>query len=389
MNQLDAADKAVRLRSSSSDAHFARARLLSHREQRAEAIKEYERAVTLRPQDYVLSLELGRALDQANDVEGALVAFRESERLAPFYAQPHWQLGNALLRSGRRDEALAQLRRATASDPKLLPAAINLAWAVFNGDPIAVEQAIQPQTAAAHVTLAIFFAKHRKAKEAIIQFHAAGGVSNEQRRALLTELLAAKNFTEAYEVWISGHDARPKESRSGTAAITDGSFESDISLDDPGFGWQLARDLQAMRVSLDTNQPHSGASSMRLSWTGDSNPSTPVVSQIVLVEPSTHYRLNWAVRTEELLTIGLPIVTVSDASSDKERVPLPLPLTLLAQSKPIPQGTSGWQDYFIDFTTDENTRAVLIAIRRQPCAIAPCVAIGHVWVDDFSLAKLE
>ncbi|MFN2500340.1 MAG: hypothetical protein ABR557_14770, partial [Pyrinomonadaceae bacterium] len=127
--------------------------------------------------------------------------------------------------------------------------------------------------------------------------------------------------TEAYEVWASGRDASRKESHRVISAITDGSFEKDISLDDPGFGWQLASNLQAVRLSVDTNEPHTGTYSLRLYWSGDSNPSTSVVSQLVLVEPKSRYRLSFAVRTLEMLTIGLPMVTVADASGDDGHAP--------------------------------------------------------------------
>lgn len=380
INQLEAADKAARLSPSSSDAHYVRARLLSQRDQLAEAIKAYERAASLRPHDYVLVLELGRARDQANDVEGAVAAFRESVRLAPFYAQPHWQLGNTLLRSGRRDEALVELRGAATSDPKLLPAAINLAWAVFNGDPRAVEQAIQPQTEAAHMALASFFARHGRPSEATAHFLAAGGVSNEQRRALLTELLAAKNFSEAYLIWSSGRKTNDEGSPRGLAAIANGGFEGPIPLDDPGFGWQLANTLEAARVSLDENQPHAGAHSLRLDWKGNSDPAKAVISQLVLVEPKTRYRLSFAARTQDLLTIGLPLVTVIDASDKEESV--------LVQSNALPGGTTGWQDYATEFTTVETTGAVVIRLRRENCATPQCAILGNLWLDDFLLTRL-
>jgi hypothetical protein len=81
-----------------------------------------------------------------------------------------------------------------------------------------------------------------------------------------------------------------------------------------------------------------------------------------------------------MLTIGLPVVTVTDPSSDNE--------SLLKESESFPRGTSGWQDRTIEFATTETTKAVLVGIRRQNCAVAPCAALGHAWVDDFSLQKL-
>ena len=378
-NQLDAADRAVYLNQSNPDAHYVRARLLSDRGERDEAIKDYERAVALRPHDYSLWFELARARDQENDVEGAVAAFRESVGLAPFYADPHWQLGNTLFRAGRRDEAFVELRRAAISKPKLLPQAIGLAWASFGGDSQALEKVLQFQTPYEHLILASFLARHGRASESLAQFRVAGDPSNEQRRTLVVDLLASKDFAEAFEVWSSGRPANGEVRSRGVASIANGGFEEPITLDDPGFGWQLGRDLKALRASLDATQAHMGAYSLRVDWSGDSDPSKPMISQLVVVEPQTRYRVTFAARTQEMLTIGSPVVTVSDVGSDSERA--------IAQSKTFPQGTSSWQDYTIEFATTETTRAVLIAIRRQNCVMTPCAAIGHAWVDDFQLGR--
>lgn len=379
-NQIDAAENAIRLSPSSPSAHYVRAGLLSNAGQSTEALAEYERAVALRRHDYVLWFELGRARDQSNDVEGAVAAFRESTRLAPFYAKPHWQLGNILFRAGRTDEAFTELRQAVTSSPKLTPQAIALAWAAFNGNASDVEQALRPQTPSAHIALASFFARHGMSSESIAQFRAADAVSSEQRRALLTDLLAAKSFPEAFEVWSSARQTSREASPQSIAVIANGGFEEPITIDDPGFGWQLGRDLHAAHVSLDNSKPQAGTYSLRLDWSGESDPSTAVVSQLVLVEPKARYRLSFAARTQELLTIGLPYVSVIDAGDDKSAV--------LMQSKTLPQGTNGWQDYVGEFTTAETTSAVLISIRREPCATPQCAVFGHAWFDNFSLARL-
>ncbi len=378
-NQLDAADKAVRLSPALPDAHYIRAGLLADKGELAEAIKEYEQAVALRPHDYVLWLELGRARDLANDVKGALAAFDQSVRLAPFYAKPRWQLGNMLYRQGRRDEAMAELRRAAISNPKLLPVAINLAWVAFDGDARAVEQAIQPQTSGMHLALARYFARRGKTSEAVAQFRAADNVSDDDRRTLLRELLAAKHFAEAYAVWSSMRRPKGDDDLQGIAAITNGGFEESITLDDLSFGWQLPRGMKAMQASQDTGQRHSGVQSLRLVWNGDSDPNSSVISQIVLVEPNARYHLRFAARTEELATVGLPLLMVADAGSNDGR--------LLGPTVVLPRGTIEWQDYTIEFTTGNATSAVLIGLRRQSCG-PPCPIFGRVWLDDFSVQKM-
>ena len=377
---LASTDEAVRLSPSDPETHYARAMVLWRMQRFPEAIKEYENVLALRPLDYVPWLDLGSARDRNGDQDGALTAFKEAVRLAPYYGQPRWELGGLLLKTGHRDEAFVELRRAAMSDPTLLRGVIDLAWETYRGDARAVQQALIPETTQARLTLAHFFVEHGYATEATELFRSTSDTTQEDRRALLTALLADRRFTEAYEVWTVGRESGGKEIRSGIGSITDGSFERDISLDDPGFGWQLASNLQVVRLSLDTNEPHTGTYSLRLDWSGDSNPSTPVVSQLVLVEPKTRYRLSFAVRTKEMLTIGLPMVTVADGGGDDGPV--------LAQSKAFPRGTSGWQDYTMEFTTAETTSGVHINILREDCKMVPCPILGQAWVDDFSLERL-
>src|SRR5687768_16762075 len=82
---LASTDEAVRLSPSDPEAHYARAVVFWRMERFPEAIKEYENVVALRPRDYVPWLDLGSARDRNGDRAGALTAFREAVRLAPYY----------------------------------------------------------------------------------------------------------------------------------------------------------------------------------------------------------------------------------------------------------------------------------------------------------------
>lgn len=344
------------------------------------SVKEYERATALRPRDYFLWLELGRARDQAGDQQGALAAFNQTVRLAPYYAQPRWQLGNLLLRVGRPDEAFAELRHAARSDPALLPAVLDLAWGAYAGEARSIEEAVGPQTTGARVALARFLIKHGNISEAMTLYRTTSDASDTDRRALVADLLAAKRFAEAYEVWSPRDCSATSGERRGKAAVHDGGFESNIVLDDVEFRWQPARDTQTVRVSLNTDDTRAGIHSLLIAWSGDSDPNASVVSQLVLVEPNARYRLSFMSRTQEVVTGGLPVVTVTDADDNDERV--------LARSSPLSQGTSRWQEYRVEFVTAGTTSAVRISIRRQNCGGAPCPIFGLTWFDDFSLHKL-
>jgi Flp pilus assembly protein TadD len=90
----DAFDNAVSLTPADAEAHDARAQLSSYLDKPDAALKDLELAVSLRPRDYGLWLELGLTRDQLEDTAGALAAFNESVRLAPYYSKPRWQSGN-------------------------------------------------------------------------------------------------------------------------------------------------------------------------------------------------------------------------------------------------------------------------------------------------------
>lgn len=373
-------NKGANLSPSDPEVRFGYGVALWRAGQHDEAVKQFEWASALRPRHYHLWLELGRMRSQAGDQQGALAAFREAVRRAPYYAQPRWQLGNVLLSMKRRDEAFAELRRAAASDPNLLPSVIDLAWDAYGEDARAVKQAVQPQTTATHLALARFFANQGETIEAANLFRAAGDAADQDRHTLLKELVDAKRFSESYTLWASGRDDSNGTRQSGLGTVTDGGFETEIDADEPGFGWQLARDVATVRFSRDNNEPGSGTHSLRVDWNGASHPWTSVVSQLVLVEPKVRYRLSFMARTEKVVTGGLPVVTVIDANRDGHT---------LAQTEPLSSDTSGWQKHTVELVTSDETHAVRIIIQRQSCPSEPCPIFGRVWFDAFSLQKLS
>jgi hypothetical protein len=229
--------------------------------------------------------------------------------------------------------------------------------------------------------LAKTFARRGKPAEAVALFREAGEVTALGRRELVTALITARDFSEAYEVWSSGRDTHSGDYKGGIGAITDGDFEGEINLDESGFGWQLRRDQPGVAISRDTGQPRSGVYSLRLDWKGGSNPAGAVVSQLVLVSANTRYQLRFAVRTEEIVSGGLPLIVATDASGS---APHPL-----GSSAPLPAGTNGWQEVTLEFTTGDTTRTVLISLQRQSCPSGPCPIFGRLWLDTFTLEKLS
>jgi len=372
---LGVAERAVELNASDPEAHDALAVALARRGEFDAATRALERATTLRPRYFRQWQMLGRARTLVGDSEGALAAYAEAVRLAPFYAEPRWQLGNELLREGRTGEAFAELRRAAESRPALAAYTAELAWRSYDSDASAVAGAVAPASPQGRVALARFFARRGRESEALEQYRAGGREAGEaERRALVADLIAAGKYRAAREVWAG--DAAAASSEADAPGVGDGGFESQSSLAGAGFEWQFARDQPAVRFSLDTAAPRAGARSLLVNFGGDPDPAARLVSKLFTVEPGARYRLTFAARSEALVSAGMPVVALLD----------PADARVLAQSESVPEKTDGWRDYQIEFTTPAD--GALIVVRRSGCAAQKCPIFGRLWLDDFNLQKL-
>lgn len=374
---VEPARRAVEQSPEDAETHSALGVVLDNTRDAGGALAEFGRAASLRPRDYFLWLQLGRARDEAGDPAGSDAAFQEAMRLAPFYSEPRWQYANALYRRGRLGEAFEEMRRASRSNPTLYPVFADLAWGTYRGDARAVEAVVRPSGDAERVSLARLFARKGSGAAAVALFRAAGEVDSNDRRKFLSELLRSRQFASAYEVWAAGRGANEVR---GVGVFDEPGFEGRVNTSEAGFGWRQERAFEGVTLSLDPQQPNSGARSLLIEWSGHASPGVTVVSQLVLVEPGARYRLSFAARTENVKTGGPPLLVVADAGDAGERV--------LAQSEVLPQGTNAWREYSFEFAAGAKTEAVLVSLRRQDCDRNPCPMFGRVWLDDFSLRKL-
>jgi hypothetical protein len=377
VNDLPRVAKAVRLNPSDPQTHVLLGALLEVSNDRAAANSQYQTAVSLRPDDYVLRLQLARGQELAGDTAGAIASASTAVKLAPFYSQPHWQLGNILVRAERHEGGFSELRLAAASKSTLWPSIVDLAWQISGGNVEYVLAAMQPHTPDAYKALAVCFKKHGEHRAAIKMLVAGGEATLLERRAYVGELITEKQFFDARFLWSGEHGHGPDPDMPET--LIDGGFEAETNLDEPGFSWRAAGSDKTITLSLDNTKPQEGRTSLRVDFNGATNPDAEVISQLVLVSPKTSYRLYFAVRTDGLVSGGLPNVTVVDASDSQ----------LFGQTGALPQNTNGWQPITIKFTTGASTTAIQISLRRQPCPAPQCPIFGKLWLDEFILRGPE
>ena len=372
---LGVAKKAVGLTPKDAEAHFVSAVVLGMSNTPAQAGPELEQAIALRPADYTLWQQLGLLRDQSGDKVGALAAFDESIKRAPFYSQPRWNRGNVLLRSGQYDAAFLDLNQAAQSNPDLIPILLDLAWGISRGDVKLTEQLTQIKGDKMRLAFARLLVRRGVAHEAIAQLRDAGEVPEGVRRELIDQLLAKGAFKEAFEVWKSAPAFQSRIWPAGPA-IYDGGFEGSLSFGETGFGWRVPRDLQATSISLDFGAAHSGSKNLRIEFNGNAKTD---LSQLILVEPSTRYRINFASQSQDVVTGGLPFLVVNDAAANSK----------LGQSVPLGKGTTDWQSFSFEFATTPTTTAVVLSLQRENCSTSPCPIFGSVALDSFSLEQLK
>jgi hypothetical protein len=277
------------------------------------------------------------------------------------------------LRLGKYDEAFVDLRAAAASKNTLLPGIIDLAWGLARGDVKTTEQLIQIDNDQERLAFAQFLARKGKGAECVAQLRLLGTPLSEQnRQELVQQLIAAKAFRTAFELWRT-------ETAATQPVIVDGGFEElpRNPFVDRGFSWFIFGKTEPA-IEIDEAEKLSGRKSLRLRFNGDWKAPYDTISQRIVVEPERRYRISFGVRTKELVTGGPPAIAVKDAITNER----------LGQSEAFPGPSSNWQTMQFEFSTKPGTQAILLEFTRVADACNPCPIFGELWLDDFVITDV-
>lgn len=366
-NSIAAADKAVSLAPADPEVHRARARVFNRLQLPVEARKSFEIASRLRYRDDYLWLELGSTRDQLGDTAAALAAFDQAVQWAPHYGHTLWQRGNLKLRMGRHDEAFADLRAAAASKSSLLPSLVDLAWGLSRNDVKTAEQLIHIDNDHERLAFARLLAQRGKGDESVEQVRLlAMPLSEQNRHELIQQLVGAKSFRKAFELWRT-------DTRVALPLILDGGFEElpRHPFVDRGFGWHVFAKTEPA-VQQDESEKRSGKKSLRLRFNGDWKAAQETISQTIVIEPERRYRISFGVKTKDIVTGGPPAIAIRDAVNNER----------LGQSETFPTPTSNWQTMSFEFTTKLGMQAVVLEFMRVAGDCNPCPIFGELWLDD-------
>ena len=346
-------------------------------ENMAAAVREYQVAVSLSPNDYRYWMELGRALEASGDRDGGEKALRRAVDLAPAYSHPRWHFGNLLLREGKLEEAFEQLGHAAEADEQMRPQVFGLAMQVFGGDVNEIAR-VASRSPAGRMQFAVYLSNNRMFDDAMRVWATISPADRRAQSSLSVELrkslFDAKKFHYALEVM---RETDPDTSLPSPEQFWNGGLESSTApVGTNNFDWVINSRPQA-EIGIDS-RAHSGHSSLRMVFKANSLEKIQV-SQVIVVEPGAQYRLECFVRTEGLSSASTPIMVIRDAVDN----------AMLGQAKPLTTGTNEWQQVTFDFKTNPQHDGIVVGFYRTPCGEEQiCPIFGTVWYDDFNLQRI-
>lgn len=374
----EAAELAISLGPDDPQTHYSAAVLFERTfvpEDQKRSLAEYEVAVALSPNNYVLWLEFGKARERSGDQIGAEAALRKALELAPNYSRVQWALGNAVLRNGKTEEAFTEIRKAVAGDATYTNSAAGIAWQLLGGDMAAVRKAIGDSTRL-NAAIATLLAGQKRFDESFEIWNSLpSGEKNttlkELGDALIKQMIEAKKFRYAQAIASQTGNLETMEN-----AIANGGFEKDIKPQSSGiFEWQIA-DGTNPRIGPNRDQKHSGEYSLLVSF-GKGGKEFRTVSQTVAVEPGKSYEIELFYRAD-LKTSAAVKWEVANAADGKA----------IAAIAPIPN-TAEWAKTAVKFTVPAGSDGVIVRLVRENCETPGCSVAGNLWFDDFKLTFLS
>ena len=150
----------------------------------------YTGTLTKNPGCWMAYYNLGIALNDHGDTDGAIAKYREAIELRPSYAEAHYNLGRLLVQKGQLDDAIAHYEKALEINPADAEAHNNLGAALFANGRVdeAITHyrkalAIQPDYADASCNLADALLSNGNLDGAIAYYSACLAVSPNQAEA--------------------------------------------------------------------------------------------------------------------------------------------------------------------------------------------------------------
>lgn len=344
-----------------------------------QALREYQKATELNPQDAAAWFDIARLEQVLGDAAEQGRALQQAVRAAPKKPDVAWEAGNFLLLRGERDAAMKEFRVVLENDDIVAPAVLDLIWRVQPDAQALLDQVIPPRTETYGALLSHLISLKDNDSAAKV-WSALIGLQQpfSQRTGLfyVDYLLNQRLADPARDAWqemapLCGLTAYlPGQNVPGQNLMVNPRFELDVL--NAGFDWHYY-EQGSVKIALDSNAP-GGTHGLLVSFLGPGFAETGLFQQIA-VTPNTQYQFSVHFKTDELEGAGGPAFVVRDELTGV------VYLTTETLKNP-----GSWREVAGHFATGPEAKLVSVRMVRIPAGNA---MRGHLWMDEVQLTRLE
>jgi len=309
------------------------------------------------------SQSLGDAADEQHSLRQALLVDPRTPDVA-------WQAANLYLAQASPDLAMQEFRLVLENDPVLARRAIQTCWRVRPDVDFLLRQVIPP---AAHTAFLDFLISRNentaaaKVWDGIVADHQK--IGRPQLFEYMRHLLAYRETDQAVKVWQQGSELAELQAYqpSSQNLIVNGDFSLEVL--DAGFDW-IHHKTPGVSLALDPNETRSSPRSLRITFDG-AGMEDAGIRQIIPLESNTAYEFSAFYKAEDMDGAGGARFTIQDLYSEAQ----------LYASEDL-SNADFWKKVSGEFTTEENTRLVVLRIAREP---ARSPIRGKLWINGLRL----
>ncbi len=344
----------------------------------SEAVKNFRRGLTLSPLNAQAWLDLAAAEEFQGNVSDAEVLLRRADTLAPNLPAYQWKIGNYFMLHGNTREAFRHLQTVLMGTRTYDTQIFHMAWKATS-DPKSILANLIPQSLPAEYSYLAYLINQNQLDSAQPVWErilkGPGRFPAQSSSGYMDTLILAHQPEQAYQVWTdlqrigALHIAQPTPPQN---LLTNGDFEDEIL--NLGFGWRIDL-VDGVYATRSVTEYHSPSHSVFVQFYGKKNLEYRHVYQYVGVTPSTSYRLQAYLKTEDLTTDSGPRIEVRDTYDPKAFDVFTDDLT----------GHNDWTLVILDLKTGPQTKLATVSLTRLPSRSLDNLIMGKVWLDDVQL----
>jgi tetratricopeptide (TPR) repeat protein len=341
------------------------------------AIEDFWSAVHYDPRSAHFWMDLAAAYEESGDDARAREAYLRAQSVYPASAEVAFYYGNFLLREQEYPEAYAELRRAVATDPTLLPLAISRTWR-SSEDVDELLNNVLPADRQAYLEALDFFASIHDVDPGLAVWQrlvALGkGLPMARINSFFEELIHEDRADDARKVWrealvVAG---LPVDGSPNGNLVFNGNFQRDFLGE--GLDWRWI-ELDDAEMAFDPEPGPNGSRAVRVDFNGGTNLALDEPKQYVPVEPGRGYHFHAYMRTQEITTESGMRFSLAD----------PNHAGAVNLETADFTGSHAWTAVESDFTTGPDTHFLLVRLFRSPSRLFENKLEGTVWIADVSV----